>query len=274
RQYLEELFVEDSRDAAYVCNYAFVLNLLGKVYLDKNDTDRAAELFEKGVGVSRRLVAASPANPDFREELARCLSNYAATLRIKGYLKRAADPLAESLAIREELARDHPDVSSFVIDLCWSYFQTGRLHQDRNDSAAAAEWFTKAIDRLTKESEILKQEAQARALISDVYFTRGAALEQQKRYREGIDDLAKAVEFPAPERGQSLSVKKALLVLKAGNTAEAIKEVESALAQQQEVLPEVRFDAGLLFARAAKATNSADYAGRAVKELAAAAIAD
>ena len=53
-----------------------------------------------------RLVKALPANVDYRASLARALANFGGTLRVRGYLNRAAKPLAESLDIRRLATRD------------------------------------------------------------------------------------------------------------------------------------------------------------------------
>ena len=161
RQLLEDLFRDVSRDVVYVAAYVIVLNTLGVVNLDDNEVDRASELFKEAVDFSRRLLAKLPDNLDYREGLARALANYGTTLRMKGYLKRAAEPLAEALKIREELARDHPDVLPYSVELCWSYSQTGRLHDARGDFRAANDWFTKAIDRLTSDPAILAGDSHA-----------------------------------------------------------------------------------------------------------------
>ena len=177
RQLLEDLFRDDTRDAAYVAAYVHVLNELGVVNLNENEIDRAADLFKKGIDESRRLVVKLPGDPDYREELGRGLGNYGTTLRMKGFFKRAADPLAEALAIREELARANPEVVAYVVDLCWSYYQTGLLHHARGDHRTANEWFTRAVDRLTKDSEVLAGDAHVRDLIGNVYRFRAAGRE-------------------------------------------------------------------------------------------------
>ncbi len=271
RQALEELFKEDSKDVAYVGAYAFVLNTLGVAHLRRGETERAAVLFERGVNASRQLLRVVPGHVEYRAELARCLANLGSTLRVRGYFKRAAEPLAEALAIREELARNHPEVATRVVELCWSYFQTGQLHRSRDDDRAAAGWLTKAIDRLTNEG-LLEADPHARALAGDVYQARAAAREQLKLFPEAADDMAKAVELARPDRRPPLRLQLAMLLIDAGQVAEAVAEVERVLAKPEELSPALGFDAARAFAKAARTAKERDraeeYARRAVTEFA------
>jgi tetratricopeptide (TPR) repeat protein len=274
RQALEELFEEDSRDVAYVGVYAFVLNGLGVARMRKDETEHAAELFERGIKVSRELLKVIPGHREYRAELARCLANLGVSLRLRGHLKRAAEPLAEAQAIREELAGKHPEVTSFAVDLCWSYLQTGQLHRSRDDSRAADEVFTKGIGRLTKERGLLDSEPHARELAADLYQARAAARESLKLFKEAADDMGKAAEFAPADKRPALRVQRAFALVDAGEVEKAVAEVEGVLAKPDGLPAAVRFDAGVAFAKAAKAAKKPEqkeeYAARAVKELAAA----
>jgi len=273
RQLLEELFQEDSRDVVYVAAYVVVLNTLGVVSLDDKETDRAQDLFKEGVNLSRRLLTRVPGHPEYREELARCLGNYGTTLRLQGYLKRAAEPLAESLAIREELVRDHPEIIPYSVELCWSYSQTGRLHDARDDFRTAIDWFTKAVERLTSDPTILTGDAHARDLLGNVYRFRGAARARLNQNRAAADDLESALKFVTTDLRPVLLADIGLLRIAHGDVEKALAAVESALAAPT-VPPEVHVNASLVFAQAAKAAPKNDraeeLARRAVGELIAA----
>jgi tetratricopeptide (TPR) repeat protein len=271
RQYLDELRAE-KQNPTYDRVYAFVLNTQGVAALKQDQTERAGELFEQGAAAYRQLLADSPGNLTAREGLAECLSNLGSILRVRGYLRRAAEPLAEALAIREELVRNHPEIGPLAVDLCWSYFHIAQLHLSRDDFRAAVEWSTKAIDRLTREPDFLDREPRGRNLIGKVYQTRTAAREQLKQFAEAADDMAKAIDFSPAKDQPSLRVQKAGLLIDAGQVAKAIEEVESVLAKPEDVSDEVHFDAGVVFAKAAKAKpqQAEEFAKRAVKELTAA----
>ncbi len=97
RQSLEDNFASGSKDIAFFAAYAYVLNGLGVAHMKEGETDRAAELFERAIRVSRQVLADLPTNVNYRAELARYLANYGVTFRVRGYYKRAAVWQAEAL---------------------------------------------------------------------------------------------------------------------------------------------------------------------------------
>jgi hypothetical protein len=110
-------------------------------------------------------------------------------------------------------------------------------------------------------------------LIGDVYQARAAARERLKLYPEAAGDMERAIEFVRADQRPSLRVQWALLLLDAGQVEKGVAEAEAVLAKPEELSAEVRYDAGRLFAKAAKAeksTRAEEYARRAVKELTAA----
>ncbi|HEY2784764.1 MAG TPA: protein kinase [Fimbriiglobus sp.] len=262
----EAIVRSDAPDTAYLAVHANVLNTLGVAYLETGEMDRAGELFEKSTTAYRRLVADSPINPDYREEFARSNANFATILRKKGYLKRAGELLAESQAIREELARDHPAVGEYEVDLCWGYFQTGGYYAAKSDSKAAAEWYTKAIDRLTKSSTALSGDTGGRRLLGDVYRVRAAARARLNLYRGAVDDLEAASKFVRAEFLPVLDIDKGRLLIALGDMTKGLAAVEAALASP-DVQAEQRWDAARIFSGVAKSANGTDYAKRAVEVL-------
>ena len=270
RQMLEELIRADTPDVNYVAAYATVLNTLGVVTLDANDIDRALDFYRQSADLSRRLLRKVPGNPHYREELARALANYGTTLRMKGYLKLAAEPLAEALKIREELARDHPEVLPYSVDLCWSYSQTGRLHDARGDFRTANDWFTRAIDRLTGDPAILAGDAHARDLLGNVYRFRASVRSRLNQNRAAAEDLLAAMAFVGVELRPILQADIGLLFISVSEVSKALAAVEAAVASPH-AQPETHFTAARVLAQASKTGPKADraeeLARRAVAEL-------
>ena len=97
-----------------------------------------------------------PRDVDYRQALARTLSNRGNVLRTRGYLKAGREPLAEAQAILETLVRDHGDIGSLQFELSWSYYHTALLHQSRDDFRAADDWLTKALSRLATKPALLR----------------------------------------------------------------------------------------------------------------------
>jgi eukaryotic-like serine/threonine-protein kinase len=266
RQNLEELFEANRKDVAYAGAYAFVLNTLGAAHMKKGETERAAELFGRGIAVSREVLKILPGQIEYTAELARSVANLGVADRVRGYFKRAGESLTEALAIREELARNHPDLAAPALDLSWSYRQLGQLEDSKENFRAADDWYTKAEKRLTRDAH-LDQEPHARKLLAEVYQARAASREQLKRFDEAAEDLALAAALVPLSRQQSLRVQRAGLLLSTGKVARAVKEIDGVLAEPNQLSSEDRFRAAIVLARAAETDKSEALARRAVEEL-------
>lgn len=271
RQLAQDLVRARPEMSGYAGVLALSLNGLGAVHSRANEVERAEELFAEAIAIGRRLVLAFPGDVDYRQALARALSNHGNALRVRGYLKRAAEPLAEALAILETLANDHDDIGSLHVELSWSYYHTGLLHQSRNDHRAAEEWLTKALNRLASKPALLQADAQARYIAGVIHESRGSVREQLKLFPDAVSDLAKSGEYAAASERVRLRIEKARLLLGAGQSEKAIQEVEAALGGPDDVSSADHFAAGVVFARAAKAAEKGvraeEHARRAVREL-------
>ena len=271
RQLAEDLVHARPEMSGYAGVLALTLNGLGAVHSRENQLERADELFEEAIAIGRRLVLVFPGDVDYRQALARALSNRGNVLRARGYMKRAAEPLAEALAILETLANEHDNIGSLHVELSWSYYHTGLLHQSRNDYRAADEWLTKAITHLAAKPALLRADARARYIAGVIYELRGAVREQLKQFPDAVSDLAKSGEYATAGERVRLRIEKAKLLLSAGQSEKSLEEVEAALDESETVSAADHFAAALVFARAAKAADDGvraeALARRAVREL-------
>jgi tetratricopeptide (TPR) repeat protein len=275
RQLIEELLRARPGEPKYAGVHALILNLLGALHGRANKPDRAEELFAAAIEIGRSLVALFPGDVDYRHALARALSNRGNVLRSRGYLRRAAEPLAEARAILETLVRDHDDIGSLHVELSWNYYHTALLHQSRDDFRAADEWLTKALGRLAAKPAPLRADVQARDIAGAVHETRGTVRERLKLFQEAADDFAKASEYAAEGERTRLRIERARLLASAGQVEKAVEELEAAVAMSAELSGSDHFAAGVVFARAAKEAGKPDrgneLARLAVRELTAAA---
>ena len=275
RQFTEELLRARPGEAKFAGVHALILNLLGALHGRANEPGRAEELFAAAIDTGRSLVALFPRDVDYRQALARTLSNRGNVLRTRGYLKRASEPLLEAQAILETLVRDHGDIGSLQLELSWNYYHTALLHQSRDDFRAADDWLTRALSRLAAKPALLRDDAQARDIAGAVYETRGTVREGLKLFQEAADDVAKAGEYVAESERTRLRIERARLLASAGQVEKAVEELEAAVARPAELSGNDHFVAGVIFARAAKAAGKPDrgneLARLAVRELTAAA---
>jgi serine/threonine-protein kinase len=245
-----------------------ILNDSAVYALNADDPVRAAEFVERAVAVWRKLKAVNPGDVEYRQALAASLTNQAIVLRKQGFLRRAAEPLAEALRIREQIARDHPDAWLAVVGLASSRLQVAELKRERGDNDGALEGYTQVIEQLQAAPDKLKADSVAQAELTDAYIGRANVFGATNKYVEMAEALGKAIELADPHRRADLRMTRALALAHAGQVTTAIKETEDVLTGS-ELKSAVYFDAGRLFAVASKVDKERkqQHAARAVSLL-------
>jgi tetratricopeptide (TPR) repeat protein len=266
RQASEELTRPTPTPRLFLYLHGAVLNSLGVYYVETGEAPRGAEVLAEAEKVWRRLTAADPGDIEYAHELGRCLGNLGLAWREQGYLRRAEGYARESLAVRERLARDHPEVPEFTVGLGWGLVGVGKAHLARDEYGPAAEQFTRAIEALERAGG----GGPLREPLREAYIGRGDAAARRARYADAADDLGKALRLADDPRAAELHVQRGLILAHAGRPAEAAKEVEAGLGGPP--LPRDQlFDAARALAVAARGESDRDradrFAARAVRLL-------
>ena len=88
---------------------------------------------------------ANPANGDFADNLAGCYEKLAALYVQAGKSADAIIAHDQSIAIREELVRQQPDVPAYRDHLAWSYTDRAASERDPKKAVEALEWYRKSV---------------------------------------------------------------------------------------------------------------------------------
>jgi tetratricopeptide (TPR) repeat protein len=248
----------DTREIAAV--HAFVLNARGVFLLNDREYDEAVTHLEKCIGLWRRLHKDDPGNLEYAAGLARGLSNLAAVWRVQGYQKRATELAEESLVLRDNLARLHPDVPEFAYELALGYYQAGELALARREPTAAVGWYHRAIDRVGDPGK----DGRRRNLLRNAYRSRSLVRQMSKRTEDAADDLERAAGFATGADRAALHAERAIVWANGGQPAKAVAAAEAALAEST-ATPETRFDAARALAAAAGGETDLDRAARHAK---------
>jgi tetratricopeptide (TPR) repeat protein len=250
----ESLVEKDTDNDNYAWLNAVILNDVAVCCLEENDFDRAIEILEIAVRTFRRLLRRSPSDVDVRSEIAGALGNLGVASRMKGYLKRAANFTTEAVRISEKLADEHPDFVQFQIDLCLKYHNFGTVlcAGDLTQVRSSLEWYDKASDRLEK---LPVRDPKVRGLLKDTYTFRADVRDRLGDYRAAAADLGKAATVSGGSERLELRMKMGIAWGYAGEIEKSLMEANGILKTEKEISSVAYFDAGRIFALAAKATT-------------------
>jgi tetratricopeptide (TPR) repeat protein/tRNA A-37 threonylcarbamoyl transferase component Bud32 len=126
-------------------------NDLGKTYLDlTGQGEKAVAAFEEALTLSNQLVRADADNPELKRLQGITLHNLHRSYAKVGRKADAVKAGARALQIREQLARRHPAVLQYQVDLSYTYDALGVRYGDAGQPDTAARFYRKAIDLLNK----------------------------------------------------------------------------------------------------------------------------
>ena len=209
-----------------------ITNDLGTYQLSDNDLELALQTFESAVKIWRKLSAYDRSSLEYRAELARSLTNISLVLQGQGYIRRAGTPLQEALQIREQMAREHPDIWRAQLDLASSQTQQSDLLRIQGDYEAALQKSGLAIDRLEANRSRLRDEPRSRTMLCEAYTCRARALGAIRKYGDMAEAYRRAIELADSHRRIDLRVLLAQGLIADGKPDVAIKETEEVLREK------------------------------------------
>jgi tetratricopeptide (TPR) repeat protein len=264
-RYSEGLIAAHPEERAYAYIHAFILNAQGAFCIEGREPARAVPYLEKSVELWRRVLKEDPANLEYSAGLARTLGNLAVAWRLQGYVKRAAEPAEESLKLREGLARNHPDVPEFALELAIGSLEAGQLDLARRDASSAGKWYTRAIETIGDPGK----DPRRRSVLRKAYQMRATVHRVFRRTRDAAADLGRAADLATGADRAAFRAEAAVLLATAGEPSPAAEAAEAAL-KEADGSPESRFDAARALALAAAKSEgdvASEYAARAVQVL-------
>jgi serine/threonine-protein kinase len=228
RQGLAEEF---PRQAEYRNLLARAHNNLGVLCNGLGQPAQAADEYRLALSIRRQLAAERPTVPEYRADLAGTLNNLAVVLKKQGQLKDAEEAYREALAVQERLAAYFPDSLLYAVALGNTYGNLGNLASDREDHAAALDWYGKAIPTL--EAVLAKDVKQvtAKRFLRNAYQCRAQARAALRQDADAVHDWDRALALDPGTRRDEFRVFRALSQARAGAPAPAVTEIEALLGE-------------------------------------------
>jgi tetratricopeptide (TPR) repeat protein len=178
-----------------------------------------------------QLVVEYPGVREYREGLAGLYTSLAHQLIGGGEMAEAEAVFRSAAAAWERLAADNPTVPRYAVQLSNTSLQVGeRLHYSSNDTAAL-EWYTKAVESLTRIVTAHPRQADARGRLLLAYAFQATGFSRVRRNADALAAWDKALALDkdlalSPVRGQ-LRLGRLITTARLGQHAQAVAEAEA-----------------------------------------------
>ncbi|HEU4420056.1 MAG TPA: tetratricopeptide repeat protein, partial [Planctomycetota bacterium] len=160
------------------------------VFLNDANPTSAESHFRAAQAIQERLVADFPDVPAHAQDLASTHNGLGNLLLDAGKLDAGEAELLEAVRMREQLARAHPQIVQYAVELGGSCCNLGNgVLVNRQQPAGSLAWYGKAIDSLTTVLTAQPDLATARAFLRNSYEGRYQALRLCGRIDEALLDV-------------------------------------------------------------------------------------
>ena len=171
----------------------------------------------------------------------------------------------------EKLAADSPAVPVYRIDLAGSYVNYGLLLAGLGESAAALDWYAKAIPVLEAVRTQVSHVTTAQRYLGIAHWRRAEALMRLSRNAEALKDWDRALALDDGSNRPMYRLQRALTMAHTGDSVRAVAEAEE-LTQGDQVSGGCFYDAACICALSSAgviddAKRKQSYATRAVAML-------
>jgi serine/threonine protein kinase/tetratricopeptide (TPR) repeat protein len=199
---------------------------LGVLLRRLGQREAARTEYELARDLQQKLAAAFPAVPQYQSDLAATHNNLGNVLADLGRRDAARTELETSINLKQKLVAAFPAVLQYQVDLGGSYCNFGDLVRDEGQPADSLRWFDLAIRTLTPVYEQDRRHAMARQFLRNSHCGRAVAYDRLQRHADAVTDWDKAIELDPGLERPAYRAGRAISRLQAGQTAEAVAEVE------------------------------------------------
>lgn len=140
----------DGTDMEQVENIASVKNSMAVLARQTGQMQRAEQLYGEALAARRKTVAANPANPEWRYQLAATLHNVGIFQMKLEHFEQAEKYLTEGRDIRLQLADEHPDVPRYQSGVDSINRNLALVYANTDRVEAAAELYARSVERYQK----------------------------------------------------------------------------------------------------------------------------
>jgi eukaryotic-like serine/threonine-protein kinase len=143
----ERLLAREPQNLRLQQDIASIHGRIGMFLMKRGEHDAALPHFQKGFDLAVALVAADPSNITFQRRLSNGHSHFAQLFARQGNAAAAWRHQQAALALRQRLVDQNPADRQAATDLMVSELETGDVLVRRDDFAAAADLYRRAIAR-------------------------------------------------------------------------------------------------------------------------------
>ena len=168
---------------------AALFNLLGILFNDNNDPEKAEDFYLKAIDIREKLAADYPEK--YNSDLAGSYNNAGGFYADRNDPEKAEELFLKSIDIYEKLAADYPD--KFNPDLGMSYNNAGAFYADQNVPEKAEELFLKSID--IREKLAADYPEKYNSYLAASYNNAGKFYADQNNPKKAEDFYLKAIDI-------------------------------------------------------------------------------
>jgi serine/threonine-protein kinase len=195
-QALLELLAHDHpKETRYARDLAKVHMTVGNLLSEENDKyAETLAAYNRGAEIFERLVAESPAEPNFALGLTYLYNNIGNLQDEQGLYVEALKTHAKSLKVRERLVRENPGVADYSRYLAGTYTTLGHLYYRTDKPAESRTYHEKAraiLEKLVHDNPTMRDFA---ADLGRTYWNMGQLLRDTGRPKEALGWYGKAIE--------------------------------------------------------------------------------
>jgi serine/threonine-protein kinase len=216
---------------------AATLNNLAYLYGDTERTDEALAAYRKAVEIRKQLVQKQPAHPDYQDALATTYGNLGTWLTLTGRLAEAEPAYRDALQLRESLAKQYPQAADYTLELATVYTHLGHLLRDLDQAEASLAFCRKAVDLLKASPSLAPRAAEKNVGLKNACWGCAEALGRMGKHAEALDQWDQAVELSPADRRDLMRLGRAESLVRAGQYARAVAEVQELLPSAEGVAP-------------------------------------
>jgi serine/threonine-protein kinase len=265
------LVQEQPQTVEYRVQLGQVYHELGVFFDIHKHFDKAESGYNSASIVREELYRTQPNVPKYQEDLAWSYTNLSDLYADHKQQAKALEVLGKALPLWEKLLQAHPKSVGYAAGLGAAYSTRGDLIRDTGKPGEALDWYAKAIQVLQPAYQQEPRHEDSRNKLRGAYWGRAIALGQLTRHADAVKDWDRALQLAAASSGDTLRLKRALALVRAGELTKAVAEAD-ALTQGEKVPGGTLYDAACIYALAATrvpedARLAEQHAARAVTQL-------
>jgi tetratricopeptide (TPR) repeat protein len=199
---------------------------LGLLLRDLGQLAEAEAAFRQALALREKLAADFPKVPDYQAERAASGSDLGLLLKNLGKWKEAKKAYQQALASYQKLTTRFPSVPAYQHDHARCRYFLGNLLRDEGEPAEALPWYAQAIAQFTPLVQNEPSWATTRHNLRNAQWGRAQALEKLQRHAPAAADWGRAAVLDAGPQRPYFQRRRALALVRAGQTAQAVAAVE------------------------------------------------